>query len=266
MTDQLGAFAPKYQRIADALRRDIKTGAFKPGDQLPAETALLERFRAQFGTLSLPTIRQALAVLRAEGLISSQQGIGTFVRSDRRLQRRSRHRYGRARADQQLLTAHLDHEIIYAGPGTPPDHIADASTLSAGDNVVIRRRLLRDRETRRPEELGASYIPAAIAAGTYLEEPTVVPKALFLCVEELSGRRYAHAEDRWQVRPATSEESSLLDLPSAAPVIHLVHSVQDDAGETLEVSESIWPSDRVVIIDDYDVAQAPEDLQGMSDV
>jgi len=266
MTDQLGAFAPKYQRIADALRRDIKTGAFKPGDQLPAETALLERFRAQLGTLSLPTIRQALAVLRAEGLISSQQGIGTFVRSDRRLQRRSRHRYGRARADQQLLTSHLDHQIIFAGTAPLPDYIADASSLSSDDSVVIRRRLLRDKETGLPEELGASYIPANIAAGTYLQETTVVPKALFLCIEELSGRRYAHATDRWQIRAATPWESEMLDLPLRTTVVHLVHNATDEAGDTLEVSESVWPADRVVFIDDYDIAQAPEDLQGMSDV
>jgi DNA-binding GntR family transcriptional regulator len=107
---------------------------------------------------------------------------------------------------------------------------------------VIRRRLLRDKKTGQPEELGASYIPAAIAAGTYLEEPPVVPQALFLCVEELSGRRYMHARDRWLVRPATPEESSLLDLPAGATVIHLVHSAQDETGETLEVSESVWPS------------------------
>ena len=220
----------------------------------------------QLGTLSLPTLRQAVAVLRAEGLISSQQGVGTFVRSDRRLQRRSRHRYGRARADRQLLTSHLDHKILYAGPGEVPEHIADASTLSAGDPVVIRRRLLRDKKTGQPEELGASYIPAAIAAGTYLEEPPVVPQALFLCVEELSGRRYMHARDRWLVRPATPEESSLLDLPAGATVIHLVHSAQDETGETLEVSESVWPSDKVIIIDDYDIAQSAEDLEGMSDV
>lgn len=266
MTDTLGSHAPKYQRIADALRRDIKTGVYKPGDQLPAETALLDRFRPQLGTLSLPTLRQAIAILRAEGLISSQQGVGTFVRSDRRLQRRSRHRYGRARADRQLLTSHLDHEILYAGPGELPDHIAEASTLNAGDPVVIRRRLLRDKTTGQPEELGASYIPASIAAGTYLEERDVVPKALFLCVEELSGRRYVHANDRWLVRLATPEESTLLDIRPGATVVHLVHSAQDETGETLEVSESVWPADRVMIIDDYDIAQSPEDVEGMSDV
>jgi GntR family transcriptional regulator len=266
MTDELGSHAPKYQRIADALRRDIKAGTYAPGTRLPAETALLERFRDQFGTLSLPTLRQAIAVLRADGLISSQQGIGTFVRSERRLERRSRHRYGRARTDKQLLTSHLAHQITYSGMGTVPEHVAEASPLTAGEPVVIRRRLLRDKETGHAEEIGASYIPAAIAAGTYLEEPDVVPKALFLCVEELSGRHYTRAEDRWRVRGATPEESDMLDIPSQSTVIHLVHSAYDEESEILEVSESIWPSSRVVIIDDYDIAQSPADLEGMSDV
>ena len=266
MTTDLGAHAPKYMQIADALRRDIKSGTYAAGDQLPAETALLERFRTQFGTLSLPTLRQALAVLRAEGLISAQQGIGTFVRSDRRLQRRSRHRYGRARSDRRLLTSHLEHAIIYSGQGKVPVEIAEASTLDASVPVVIRRRLLRDKETGRPEELGASYIPTSIAGGTYLEQPGVVPQALFLCVEELSGRRYTHANDRWQVRPATAEEAGLLGITTGSPVIHLIHNAVDENGDTLEVSESVWPSDRVVVIDDYDIAQEPEDQEGMSDV
>ena len=84
--------------------------------RIPSETELADRFR-----VSLPTIRQALAVLRAEGLIESRHGIGTFVKENRRLQRRSRHRYGRARSDKQLLTSHLRHEIVSAGrEPTPP--------------------------------------------------------------------------------------------------------------------------------------------------
>jgi GntR family transcriptional regulator len=137
-------------------RRDIKNGTYAPADRPPVETALLDRFRDQFGTLSLPTLRQAIAVLRSEELIASQQRIGTFVRSDRRLQRRSRHRYGRARADRQRLTSHLAHQIIYSGQGEVPEDVAEASTLDAGKHVVIGRRLLRDKETGQPQEIGAS--------------------------------------------------------------------------------------------------------------
>ena len=94
----------------------------------------------------------------------------------------------------------------------------------------------------------------------------VVPKALFLCVEELSGKRYNHARDRWIVRPASGEESGLLDVPTGTPVIHLIHTACDEDGAILEVSESVWPADRIIILDDYDISREPEDLQGVSDI
>ncbi len=147
-----------------------------------------------------------------------------------------------------------------------PEHIATVTDFQPDDRVVIRRRLLRDKETGRPKELGASYVPASIAAGTYLEETDVAPKALFLCVEELSGKRYTRARDRWIVRPATAEESALLDLAPGTALVHLVHTAYADDGGILEVSESVWPADRVIIFDDYEIAQEPEDLQGLSDI
>src|SRR5690242_10859428 len=99
MVEDLGARAPKYLQIAAQLRRDIRDKKFKADNRLPSETALAERFR-----VSPITLRNALSMLRAEGLIESRHGIGTFVRESHRLQRRSRDRYGRARKDQQLLT------------------------------------------------------------------------------------------------------------------------------------------------------------------
>lgn len=241
------ARAPKYQRIADELRAAIRNGEPKPGERMPAETMLVERFG-----VSLPTIRQALGVLRAEGVIESRQGIGTFVRDNRRLQRRSRHRYGRARDDRKLLTSHLRHQILSAQKEIPPTHIAEILDNS-DEQLVVRRRLLREMETNRPEELGASYLPGEYVFNTFLESTNVVPKALFLCVEDLSGKRYAHAEDKWLVRIASGEEIDLLDLPAGANVIHLVHVARADDGSILEISESVWPADRIVILDDYDL-------------
>jgi len=261
MTTDLGARAPKYHRIADELRREIRAGTYAPGTRLPAETALADRFR-----VSLPTIRQALAVIRAEGLVESRHGIGTFVKEDRRLQRRSRGRYSRARADQQLLTSHLRHDIVFAGRAPVPDEVATAMDVEPGTEVIARRRHLYDRETDRPEEIGASYLPVDIAGGTYLEEPTVVPKALFLCVEDLSGKRYAHAYDQWTARMPTAEEAAALDLASGAPVVHVLHTARADDGTVLEVSESVWPADRVVVVDDYDVEQDASEPAAPSEV
>lgn len=242
------ARAPKYQRIADALRAAVRAGEYAAGERMPAETDLVEQYE-----VSLPTIRQALGVLRAEGLIESRHGIGTFVRDARRLQRRSRHRYGRARNDKKLLTSHLEHKILFAGRDTAPLHIAEVLGNGVNSEIVVRRRLLTDAESGRPEELGASYIPGEYIHGTFLEAPTVVPKALFLCVEDLSGKRYSHAEDRWLVRVSEADEADLLKLPLGTHVIHLVHVARADDGAILEISESIWPADRVAILDDYDL-------------
>jgi DNA-binding GntR family transcriptional regulator len=257
----LGSRAPKYHRAADDLRQQIKQGVWPPGERIPAETALAQRFR-----VSVPTIRQALAVLRAEGLIESQQGIGTFVKENRRLQRRSRDRYRRARSDRQLLTAHLRHEIVFAGRAPAPAYIAQAMGLEPETDVIVRQRRLYDRDSDRPEELGASYLPVDIAAGTFLEQPTVVPKALFLCVEDLSGMRYAHAHDQWIARMPSAEEAVALELAAGAAVLHAIHTARADDGTVLEIAESVWPADRIMVIDDYPIEATAEEPSAPSEV
>ncbi|WP_431916334.1 GntR family transcriptional regulator [Nonomuraea jabiensis] len=253
MTTGLGNLAPKYQRIAEELRREIRAGTLRPGDRLPAETALVARFK-----VSAPTIRQALGVLRAEGLVESRHGIGTFVKEDRRLERRSRDRYGRARSDQKLLTSHLRHDIVFAGREPASARVADAMGIQEGDEVITRRRVLYDKETSNPEEIGASYIPVEIAGNTFLEERQVVPKALFLCVEDFSGKKYHHARDQWVARSATPEEAATLGLAPGGQVVHVIHTASAADGTVLEVSESIWPADRITIIDEYPIAQEAE--------
>lgn len=259
--DELGAHAPKYLRIADELRRDIRSGNPGEGERLPAETELRDRFR-----VSLPTLRQAIGVLRSEGLVESQHGKGTFVTENRRLKRESRKRYGRARSDRQLLTSELRHEIIFAGAETVPSYISDTAAFKEGERAIVRRRLLHDKKTDRPVELGASYIPESIAAGTYLEGYDVVPKALFLCIEDLTGDKYTRARDQWSDRVATSRESELLALPNLTHVIHLIHIARGQRSNVLEVSESIWPADRVMFIDEYEIPQHSEDLDNPSEI
>ncbi len=250
--DELNARVPKYHRVADALRTEVRTGELPPGQRLPAETTLVERFR-----VSLPTIRQALSVLRAEGLIESRHGVGTFIKEQRRLQRRSRGRYGSARGHQRLLTHHLRHDIVFAGRGPAPTHIAEIMGIEPGAEVVIRRRNLYDKDTGAPEEIGASYFTIAVAGGTFIEELTVAPKALFLCVEDLTSRRYTRARDQWIARMPTAEESIILELPTGAPVMHVVHTARDEHGDILEISESVWAADRVIVLADYDIEQEP---------
>jgi GntR family transcriptional regulator, transcriptional repressor for pyruvate dehydrogenase complex len=59
---------------SDILNRIIE-GEYREGDRLPTEHALAERFET-----SRPTVREALAQLRADGIIATRHGSGTTVR------------------------------------------------------------------------------------------------------------------------------------------------------------------------------------------
>ena len=62
------------QRLAYGLRRLIDAGLLAPGSPLPPERRLAEEL-----AVSRSTVTTALDVLRAEGVLASHQGRGTFV-------------------------------------------------------------------------------------------------------------------------------------------------------------------------------------------
>ncbi len=67
---------PIHRRIAQSLAAAIEAGDYPPGSRLPSEASLVRELGVSRGTL-----RQALATLRAEGLIEAVPTRGTFVRS-----------------------------------------------------------------------------------------------------------------------------------------------------------------------------------------
>jgi GntR family transcriptional regulator len=70
-----GSPVPFYFQLAEALEHEISSGRWVPGTRVPSEPDLCKRYG-----LSRTTIRQALARLEQEGLVSREKGRGTFVR------------------------------------------------------------------------------------------------------------------------------------------------------------------------------------------
>src|SRR5688572_7494126 len=65
---------PLYYQLAEQIREQIKAGALKPGAQLPSERELSEQV-----AISRMTVRQAIAYLVQQGVLTVRQGVGTFV-------------------------------------------------------------------------------------------------------------------------------------------------------------------------------------------
>ena len=62
------------EMVARRLRDAIASGAMKPGDRLPTEGGLTQEYE-----VSRTVIREAIASLRADGLVEARHGVGVFV-------------------------------------------------------------------------------------------------------------------------------------------------------------------------------------------
>ncbi|OCX65683.1 GntR family transcriptional regulator [Thioclava sp. SK-1] len=77
MQTTLGQPAPARTRavqISDLLRQDIQSGRFRPGDRLPSESELTRTH-----SVSRTVVREALGLLRSEGLVEARKGSGVFA-------------------------------------------------------------------------------------------------------------------------------------------------------------------------------------------
>src|SRR3954453_14432656 len=83
------------RQIADALRFAITSGNLKPGDKLPSERELVANY-----AIAPQTARQAVNLLKTEGLVEGQPGRGVFVRNQPPMLRVGSDRYSRRWREQ----------------------------------------------------------------------------------------------------------------------------------------------------------------------
>ena len=74
ITIDLRSDIPIYIQIVEQLRQQVVMGGLKPGDQLPTVRALASDLRINFNTVS-----RAYRLLDEAGVISTQQGRGTYI-------------------------------------------------------------------------------------------------------------------------------------------------------------------------------------------
>jgi GntR family transcriptional regulator, transcriptional repressor for pyruvate dehydrogenase complex len=73
----LAAEAKLSRQLFEQLAGEIRSGRLAPGERLPTEQALTRAAR-----VSRTVVREAVAALRAEGLVITRQGVGAFVSAE----------------------------------------------------------------------------------------------------------------------------------------------------------------------------------------
>ncbi|WP_349370259.1 phosphonate metabolism transcriptional regulator PhnF [Salinarimonas sp.] len=229
-----GGGVAAWRQIVDGLEADIAAGRLEPGDRLPAETQLAERFG-----VNRHTVRRALGVLASRGLVRATQGRGTFVEA-----RPLPYPIGPRTRFTEIVSAagrQASGELIASGPVPADAWAADRLGIAAGDPVL---RLLTLR--------AADGTPIALATNVFplprferLEALYRETQSLTPAYAALGIRDYRRLATAISARAVSPEEAAMLDLVPGRTALVVDNVNVDEAGVRIQATRALFPADRV---------------------
>ena len=235
MRDRSGR-TPIWRAIADALRGDLAEGRYAPGDKLPTEAALAERFG-----VNRHTVRHGIAALVEEGLVRPRRGAGAFVAATP-----TDYPIGqRVRFHENLIAAgrRPDKRVLHIETRSATTGEAEALQVAASDPVCAYHGLsLADGQ---PIAVFESLFPVSrvgdIAAA--LETTSSVTEAL-----RLAGvSDYTRASTRLTALRATATHALHLQVSEGDPLLKSSGVNVDKSGTPVEFGRTWFAGDRVTL-------------------
>jgi GntR family transcriptional regulator len=230
-----------YQQVAAAIREAILSGEFVPDSLLPSEAQLMARYQ-----VSRPTVRNAIAALRAEGLIDVRHGKGSFVRSDGQPTLTIERRISRT-ADGRFVMPNGDvwNEAEEPNPYRTHTTKATGRLLELGEEEALFAcdRLLIDPGTGT-RAMHRTSIPFAVAEDVPLiaEEPCKRPAAFYRLLTN-DGHTLWWSETV-RARMPLPDERTTLQLPDATPILYLARVTHGTDDRPLILEELRVGADR----------------------
>ena len=213
----------RHQQVADDLRRLITAGTYVPGERLPSEARLSDRYR-----VSTPTLREALELLRAEGLIEKFQGRGNFVR---RPTPRLSYPSG-STDDLHVIVSRAEFTVtgdLAARLRTPPD-------TAVTEFVCLAHR------ADSPQSLAHIYVPRAVArTGSVGSSPW--GDDIVIAADETA----TTSTDQVTARFPTAAEAQSLRVSARTPVLAIERTLTADDGHVVAYALLILPGDRAEV-------------------
>lgn len=225
----------RYSQLASLFRRRIESGEWKVGEQIPT----VDDLAAECG-VARATMRQALGILEAEGLIERFRAKGTFVK----------HRphqelwcevatdwSGLLRAREGALL-----EVLSDRPRVkPPSLILPVGTL-APSYRHLRRRHWRDDQ---PFLLADVYIDERLRRR--IPSKAIETKTALRLVADIPGIRIRDAHQVLTIGSADVETAKMLQIPLNAPVAYVHRFAVDQSGVVVMIGYGIYRGDVVRI-------------------
>jgi len=260
MIDRYGDRA-LHRQLADRIRDAIRRGELRPGEALPSEAD----FTGSTG-LSRTSVREALDVLTAEGLVVKRSGSASRVATPPPVRHVSTARYADELAilrglgnDTHPLTSAFtaDHGVAWDEHGIDAVYAEDAATEADAARLdvepgspVLRRQLVK-LVAGAPVQLQESVIPLALVEDTPVADPARQPWPGGTLAELHSvGLVVTRVVEEAHARTPTTAERRSLEMAAAGPVLDVVrifYANVDGTERPVEASTVVAPAARMVL-------------------
>jgi GntR family phosphonate transport system transcriptional regulator len=217
---------PRWRLVQQEIERDIVDKTLAPGDRLPTEEELAERF-----SVHRNTIRRAIDRLREKQLVRVEQGRGTFVREPA-----ITYKIGRG---TRLTNAALRHERkptrrILSSEKPKASRAVAAALALAPETRVLRVTMLRLIDDRAISISAHCYpLPRFAGLDELIRQTGSVSEAMRAKgVGELRRKSL-----RVNAVMPTAREAKLLDISRSKPLMELIQLNLDETGVPVQYSQ-----------------------------
>jgi GntR family transcriptional regulator len=232
-TNRFTATGPLYIQIAEGLLEQIESGDLAPGDRLPSEREL-----SQLLGVNRMTLRRALKVLEAQGLLVRRQGNGTYI-SEPKIERQA--------AQLVPFTSGMQHRGYTPGAKVillerrPVDaSVAKQLGLRVAAPVYFVHRLRLINE--EPVMLEQLTIPAN--RFPRFERFNLSSRSVYEVFESEFNVVIARARQSWEPVIATGYEAELLGIKPGAPLMLERRLGFDQNDQPVEYGKDVYRGDR----------------------
>jgi GntR family transcriptional regulator len=243
---------PMYREIADDLRAQIKGGGLEPGQQLQTEIELREHYAA-----SRNTIRDAIKLLIAWGLVETRPGQGTFV--VRKIEPyvttltgspKVPILYGEVDDSAAGETTGRERVLFSTDPQVEiqkaPADIARLLELAEGSQIISRHQKRSIDAT--PWSMQTSFYPMGfvLKGADRLIQADDISIGTMKYLEQTLGLKQVGYRDWITVRTADSTEARFFSLSSdgRVSVFEVFRTAYDQTGTPMRLTVTVYPTDR----------------------
>jgi GntR family transcriptional regulator len=203
--------APLYKELERRMRDALVAGEWRPGQAIPAERRLAERFGVSIGT-----VRKAIDELVDANILIRRQGRGTFVAThtrDRLLF------YFFHVAPMHGAKQYPDVRLLSFARGRAERHEGEALGIAAGEPLIRVRNLLS--LSGQPIIVDDLALPAARFPGLTERQFVQRPSTIYNLYQDSFGISVVRTRERLRAVLADAEAAELLGVACGAPLLSI---------------------------------------------